>query len=278
MSTARQARLFIVRELLQAVRGRWFLAYALVFMAGGAVLAVLGTSGSLLAGYRGYARAFGGLAQFALLIVPLMALSPTAASLAEERENGTLEYVLAQPVTWGQMYLGKWAGMSLAIVLALTAGYLATGGVAVARGVPAGIVVATYGLLVLLSLVFASLGMLISALSATRSRAVTVGFALWLLLVVLGSLGAMAALIRWGAPSDLLVGWSIINPVEAFRLAAMAVLDPDLQILGPVGIELVKRHGVAALVTISTLSLALWTVATVLAGWKLAPAMRNRGA
>jgi ABC-type transport system involved in multi-copper enzyme maturation permease subunit len=247
-------------------------------MAGGAVLAVLGTSGSLLAGYRGYARAFGGLAHFALLFVPLMALFPTAASIAEDRENGTLEYVLAQPVTWGQVYLGKWTGMAIAVTLALTAGYLATGGVAVARGVPASLVLATYGFLVLLSLVFTSIGLLISALSDTRSRAVTVGLALWLLLVVLGSLGAMAALIRWGAPADLLVAWSVVNPVEAFRLAVMVVLDPDLQILGPVGVELVRRHGPAAVVAVTTLSLGLWTVTTTLAGWWVAPRLRRSGA
>jgi len=275
VNRARQVRLFIARELVHAVNARWFLADAAVFMVGGAVLAVLGTSGSLLAGYRGYARAFGGLAHFGLLFVPLMALFPTAASLAEERENGTLEYVLAQPVTWGQVYLGKWTGMALAVVLALTTGYLATGGVAVARGVPARIVLSTYGLLVLLSLVFTSLGLFISALANTRSRAVTVGFALWLLLVALGSLGVMAAFIHWGAPPDLLVIWSVINPVEAFRISSMIVLDPDLQILGPVGTELVRRHGAAAVVTMTTLSLGLWTAASALAGWRVVPWLRR---
>lgn len=277
MSRSRTTRLFIARELVHAVNARWFLAYAVVFMAGGGTLALLGTSGSLLEGYRGYARAFGGLAHFALLFVPLMALFPTAASLAEEREDGTLEYVLAQPVTWGQVYMGKWLGMALAVVLALTAGYLATGGVAVARGVPARIVLSTYALLVLLSLVFTSLGLLISALSNTRSRAVTVGFALWLLLIALGSLGAMAAFIRWGMAPDLLVIWSVVNPVEAFRIAVMVVLDPDLQILGPVGIELVRRHGTAVVLAITSLSLALWTSAAVLAGWWAAPRLRRRG-
>lgn len=266
MTNARRAQLFISRELAHAVRARWFLAYAVVFLIGGGVLAVLGSAGSLMAGYRGYARAFGGLAHFALLFVPLMALVPATASLAEERENGTLEYLLAQPVTWLQVYLGKWAGVALAVVLALTAGYLAMGGVAVMRGVPAHIVLATYGFLVLLSLVFVSLGTLISAVSETRSRAVTTGLAVWLVLVVLGSLGAMAAFIRLGVPSQVLVIWSLVNPIECFRLGVMAILDPDLQLLGPVGGQLVRQYGASAVVAATAGSLALWILVPVLAG------------
>lgn len=266
MTSAGRARLFIAREISRAARARWFVAYAAVFLVAGAVLALLGSSGSLLAGYRGYARAFGGLAHFAMLFVPLMALFPAAASLAEERENGTLEYLLAQPVTWGQVFFGKWAGVSLAVGLALTAGYLATGGVAVARGVPAHIVLVTYAFLLLLSLVFASVGSAISAVSDTRSRALTVGLALWLVLVVLGSLGAMAAFIRWGVPSAVLVAWSIVNPVEAFRLGVMAVLDPELQLLGPVGAGLVQRYGASAVAGVTALSLGAWTALPVIGG------------
>jgi ABC-type Na+ efflux pump permease subunit len=202
-----------------------------------------------------------------MLFVPLMALFPAAASLAEERENGTLEYLLAQPVTWGQVFLGKWAGVALAVVLALTAGYLATGGVAVARGVPVHIVLVTYGYLLLLSLVFVSVGAAISAVSDTRSRALTIGLAVWLLLVVLGSLGAMAAFIRWGAPSDLLVAWSLVNPVEAFRIGVMVVLDPDLQLLGPVGSELVRRFGAPTVAGVTALALGAWTALPAMVGW-----------
>lgn len=266
MKTMSRARLFISRELAHALRAHWFLAYATVFLLGGALLATLGSSGSLLAGYRGYARAFGGLAHFALLFVPLMALFPAAAALAEERENGTLEYLLAQPVTWRQVYVGKWAGVALAVVLALTVGYLASGGVAVARGVPPHIVLATYAFLVLLSLVFVSLGTLISAASDTRARAVTLGLAVWVVFVAFGSLGAMTAFIRWGVPSRVLVVWTMVNPVEAFRIGVMTVLDPDLQLLGPVGNDLVRRWGASTVVLAAAASMSLWVLLPVLAG------------
>lgn len=261
-----RTRLFLGRELAHALRARWFLAYAAVFLVGGLLLTALGSTGSLLGGYRGYARALAGLTHFAILFVPLMALLPAASSLAEERENGTLEYLLAQPVTWGQVFLGTWSGVALAVLLALTAGYLFSAGVAVLRGVPVGLVLSTYGFLVCLSLVFVSLGTVLSAVSETRSRAVTLGFAIWLVLVALGSLGTMAAFIRWGFPERLLVGWSLLNPVEAFRLGVLTVLDPELQLLGPVGRALTRRYGAVTVVGTSALSLASWIVLPVVAG------------
>ena len=125
-----------------------------MFLVGGLLLTALGSTGSLLGGYRVYARALAGLTHFAILFVPLMALLPAATSLAEERENGTLEYLLAQPVTWNQVFLGTWSGVALAVLLALTAGYLLSAGVSVLRGVPLGLILITYGFLVCLSLVF----------------------------------------------------------------------------------------------------------------------------
>lgn len=271
-----RTRLFLARELTHALRARWFLAYAAVFLVGGLLLTALGSTGSLLGGYRGYARALAGLTHFAILFVPLMALLPAATSLAEERENGTLEYLLAQPVTWNQVFLGTWSGVALAVLLALTAGYLLSAGVSVLRGIPLGLILITYGFLVCLSLVFVSVGTLLSAVSETRSRALTMGLAVWLLLAALGSLGAMAAFIRWGIPEQVLVGWSLLNPVEAFRLGVLTVLDPELQLLGPVGRALTRRYGAGSLVAASATSLVLWIVGPVLAG-RYAHSLRRDG-
>ncbi|MDP2469242.1 MAG: ABC transporter permease subunit [Candidatus Palauibacterales bacterium] len=266
MTTGNRIRLFLLREVEHSLRTRWFLTNAAVFMAGGVLLVVAGSSGTLLAGHRGYARALAGLAHFAILFVPIMALLPASASLAEERENGTLEYLLAQPVTWGQVFIGKWLGVSVAVVLALSLGYLASASVSVFRGVPSSLVLAIYAFLVLLSLVFVSLGTVFSALSDTRSRATAFGIGCWLVLVVLGSLGVLAAFIRWGAPAELLAAWSFFNPVEAFRIGVMTVLDPDLQLLGPVGTGLVRRHGPTAIALGSAFSLCLWILLPILGG------------
>ncbi len=259
MTSVSHLRLFVGRELADAVRARWFLVYSGIFLLGGFLLIALGARDTMVAGYRGYARALAGLIHFAIVFVPLMAVFPACAALAEPRENGTLEYVLAQPVGWGEVFLGKWAGVTLAVTLAITTGYLFAGGLAALRGVPGVLVWASYGYLLLLAAAFVSLGLGLSAISETRSRAVTLGLLSWLALVSLGSIGAMAAFVRAGAPSGLLVAWSFLNPVEAFRLATITLLDPDLGLLGPVGASLAARHGPSFVRWIAAGSLLSWT-------------------
>lgn len=266
MTTAARLRLFVVRELREALRGRWFVAYSAIFLVGGVLLMALGARDTMLTGFRGYARALTGLVHFGILFVPLMALFPAAAAIAEERENGTLEYLLAQPVTRGEVFLGKWIGVSAAVAGAITAGYLPAGGIAVLRGVPVSFVLASYGYLLLLALSFVSIGLGLSAVAETRGRAITIGLVIWLGAIALGSLGAITAFVRWGAPPELLVAWTYVNPAEAFRLAMVALIDPDLGILGPVGSSIASKAGSATVLRGAALSLALWAVVPALFG------------
>jgi ABC-2 type transport system permease protein len=124
-----RAMLFVQRELAGSLRARWFLAYSAVFLAGGVLLATFGMGDAVIYGFRGFAKAFTGLVHLALLFVPLMALFPAAAAIAEDRESGALEYVLAQPVTFGEVYAGKLGGVSLAVLLSMTLGFGAAGAV-----------------------------------------------------------------------------------------------------------------------------------------------------
>lgn len=259
-------RLFIRRELRDALRARWFVAYSAIFLVGSIALIGLGASDTMLSGYRGYARALTGLVHFSVLFVPLMALFPSTAALAEERESGTLEYLLAQPVTWGEVFVGKWTGVALAVVLSITAGYLPAGALAVMRGVPSGFVAASYAYLILLALAFVSIGLALSAVSDTRARAVTLGLFAWLALIAMGSLGLMTAFVRWGIPAGLLIGWTFVDPAEAFRTALIALLEPDLGLLGPVGASLARDVGRGTVLWGCALSLLAWAAVPLLVG------------
>jgi ABC-type transport system involved in multi-copper enzyme maturation permease subunit len=263
--TAR-ARLFVQRELHASFRARWFWAYAAVFLVGGLLLTTFGLADAVVYGYRGFAKAFVALVHLALLFVPLMALFPAAASVAEDRESGALEYLLAQPVTAAEVYAGKWAGVALAVLLALSLGFGASGAVAIVRGVPAGLVLALFGFVALLALVFVTLGLSFSAASASRARAMTLGLLVWLALATLGTLGIMLAFARWGLPEEILAVWSFLNPVEAFRLGVVAALDADLSLLGPLGADLVSRLGAGGTQALAAASLVAWTAGAWMAG------------
>lgn len=258
------ARLLARREVRDSLRGYWFLLNAGLFIVGGLALILFGQGDAEVLGYRGYARALAGLMQLGLFFVPLMALFPSVAALAGEREAGTLEYLLAQPLTPGDVFAGKWAGVVMAVLLSLLVGFGAIGSVAVLRGVPGALVALLLGFTLLLGAAFTSIGLWVSAGAPTRARATSLGLTAWLFLLALGSLGVMGMFVRWGVPARVLQGWSLLNPVEAFRLAMITVLDPDPGLLGPVGAALVGSLGRAGLVGASAASLLLWSAG---AGW-----------
>jgi Cu-processing system permease protein len=259
-------RMLLRWELQQSLRSYWFLANAGVFVVGGLLLMVFGQTDVSVLGYRGFARALAALVQLALFFVPLMALFPSTAAIAGDRELGTLDYLLAQPVTRGEVYSGKWAGVTAAMVLSLSLAFAVTGSIAAAKGVPTGLVAALLGLTVLLSMTFVSAGMWISAAATSRTRAVSVGLTVWLVLVALGSLGLMSAFVRWGLPAGWLQAWALLNPVEAYRLAAVAILSPELELLGPAGAALLERFGRTGLVMGATGSMLGWAVVGYAAG------------
>jgi ABC-2 type transport system permease protein len=238
-----------------------------IFFIGGLLLVTLGAGTTAIVGYRSFAKAFAGMIHIALLFVPLMALFPAAAAITEDRESGALEYFLAQPVTFGEIYAGKWAGMSVAVLLSLTIGFGTAGGVAVLRGVPPHWVMALFVFVALLALAFVAVGMCLSTIARTRARATTVGIVLWLVLVAFGSLGIITAFIRLGLPEASLVAWTFVNPVEAFRVGVIATLDTDLSLLGPIGAGIVQRIGIIGTVAVAMLSLGFWILGPGLAGW-----------
>lgn len=252
--------LFVKRELAGSLHARWFLVYSGVFLGSGLLLATLGIDNTIVYGYRGLAKAFAGLVHLALMFVPLMALFPAAAAIAEERESGVLEYILAQPVAAREVYLGKWAGIGVALLLSLSVGFGTAGSVAILRGVPPRLVATLFGFVLLLTLCFVSVGLCLSTLTATRARAVTFGIVAWFALVALGTLGVIVLFIRWGIPEQALVVWSFINPIEAFRIGVVSALDPDLSLLGPVGVRIVERWGSGGTTALAAATLFVWAI------------------
>jgi len=249
------------RELREALRNKWLWFYALAFA--GLALA-LSRAGLAAAGYNGlggFGRTTASLINALLLFVPLMGLSVGANALAGDRERGTLLYLLAQPVSRGEVFCGKALGGALALAAALSLGF-GLAGLALAAGsggeVGAYLSLALYT--ALLALVSLGLGFVLSAL--TRRSATAQGAALlaWLALVFFADLGlAGATLALRPAPAGLLT-WLLASPLQVFKLGAIYSLRATLDSLGAVGQYAVYRFGP---------SLPLLLLAA-LAGWCLA--------
>lgn len=268
MSTA-VLKALVRRELGESLRSRWFMVYSGVFLAGALALTLFGLSGSEIYGYRGFAKVMAGLVHLALLFVPLMAIFPATAAIAGERETGTLEYLVSQPISFGELFWGKWLGVSLAVCLSLLVGFGLAGAIAAFYGTPWQLIALLLALTLLLAEAFVALGLLCSALAGTRTRATSAGLMIWIVSIGLGTLGIMGLMLRWGLPKFVLTLWAFANPVEAFRLGVIASLDSDGSLLGPVGVAWVSALGSGGVIAASLGFLVLWTVLpTVLAWWR----------
>lgn len=260
MSRTKAIRAVARRELGESLRSRWFVAYSAIFLLGALALTTFGLSSSEIYGYRGLAKVMAGLVHLALLFVPLMALFPATATIAGEREVGTLEYLVSQPVSFGELFWGKWLGVSLAVWLSLLLGFGLAGATAIWNGAPWTVMARLVALTLLLAEAFVALGLLCSALARTRARATSAGIVVWIISVGLGTLGLMGATLTLGLPRQILALWAFLNPVESFRLGVVASLDPDGSLLGPLGSSWVEQVGSLGLVAVAALILALWAV------------------
>jgi Cu-processing system permease protein len=96
--------------LNDALRNRWFVLYTLAFIGLALGLSYMSLAGAGIAGFAGFGRTAASLINLVLLIIPLMALTVGAQSLAHEQEQGTLAYLLAQPVTRVEVFTGQVSG------------------------------------------------------------------------------------------------------------------------------------------------------------------------
>src|SRR3990167_4885475 len=110
-------------EIRDAKRNRWFVIIAALFTVLALALSLLGLSGLGTMGVAGFGRTTASLLNLVFLIVPLMGLLLGAMSVASEREQGTLTTLLAQPVTAGEILLGKFLGTAAALVATLLLGF-----------------------------------------------------------------------------------------------------------------------------------------------------------
>ncbi|MFM9995656.1 MAG: ABC transporter permease [Phycisphaerales bacterium] len=244
-SVTRNIRTIARRELRDAVRSRWFLLYTLAFAVLGLAVSFVSASGSGGSGLSGFGRTTAGLINIVLLVVPLMALTAGAASIASDRERGMLPYVLAQPVSRLEVLLGKYAGLALSLLASLGLGFGACAVILAWKGVPTrpASILGLTALSFALSLGMLSLGMLISVLARKASVAVGTAIFVWLTVVFVTDLGLMAGAVALRLRIEDLFTLSLINPLQVFKMWSLHAADATLDVLGPAGLYASEEYG-----------------------------------
>lgn len=251
------------KEITDALRSRWVAAYAGILAILGFAVAWIGMRDGAVIALQMFGRTTATLTNLSLMIAPLVALVTGAASIAAERERGTLEQLLAQPIERHELLLAKYTALLLALGGATLAGFL-----------PAGIIIARhsgasalmrYGIFPLIAiLVIASMtaiGMLASVIGRNAVQAQGFAIAVWFLFVLLYDLLLIGTLATGGIPTPALGALLLFNPIDAARVLVVLALEPDLYVLGPAGVFLMSLFSRATASLLITVVLILWAAA-----------------
>jgi Cu-processing system permease protein len=254
------------RELREAVRSRWFILYTLAFAVLGLSLSYVTAAAGGGMGLSGFGRTTAGLVNLVLLVVPLMGLTAGAGSIAGDRERGMLTYLLAQPVTRTEVLLGKYLGLSGALIACIALGLGTCAAIMAWKGDatrPASLIWLG-GLSLALAMGMLSLGMLVSVLARKASVAVGTGVFLWLVLVFATDLALMAGAIAMKLRIEELFAACLFNPLQVFKMWSLHAADASLDVLGPAGLYATEEFG-AWLHAIFGASLLAWIVLPLIA-------------
>lgn len=233
------------REARNGLRNRWFLLYAVAFVVLIVAFAWVALTGADAAGQAGFGRTSAGLLNLLLLMVPLMGLTIGAQTLVSERQDRTLDYLLAQPVSAAEIFVGKYLGAAALLAMILAIGFGWAGTALALRG--AGGSLAGFGVLILLTTLLAlgmlSVGYLVSSVTRQTSAALGITVTLWLIFVIVGDLGLMGSTLVMGLRPDSLLVLTLINPLDTYKLLSVQVLQTSLEVLGPAGVYATDRFG-----------------------------------
>ena len=267
---ARETGLVMVRELREAMRGRWFVLASVSFLVLSLGLSLLGLAGSQRSGLAGFDRTTASVLNLALVFVPLLTFFVGALGISGELEDGSLAMLLAQPVTRDEVFTGKFLGSLAAVWAALLTGFGTTG---VVVGLYAGgNVTAFLSLLCLLMVYSAStlaLGTLLSVTLRSRARAIGAAFTAWLLFVYISDLGSIGLVIARGLTPAQLFALALLNPVQQARVAGTLVLTDRLEVIGPVGIFALDHFGATGVAVLLHALLASTALVLVFVGQRI---------
>jgi Cu-processing system permease protein len=248
------------RELREALRSRWFLLYTLAFVALGLGVSYA-SAASAGGGLSGFGRTSAGLVNLVLLVVPLMALTAGAGTVASDRERGMLPYLLAQAVTRSEVLLSKFLGLALTLLTAISFGFGAVAGVLAWSGAathPASLI-RLAALTVALALAMLSVGLFLSTFARRTSVAIGAAVFVWLALVFVTDLGLMAGVMTLKLPIEQVFGLALINPLQVFKMWSLTSVDASLDVLGPAGLYAQETYG-SWLHTLFASAIAAWTL------------------
>lgn len=239
--------LFLVlkTDVKEALRSKWFLVYTLVFGGIIALFFITGITESRIQGFSGLSRLLLIFIEICIVIVPIFILINTVRTIAGERDSNILEYMLSFPISLKEYFFGKFLGKLFAVTLPIIGALILAliWGIFKGATVPWGIFFYYMALIVAVNICFLGLSFFISSVVKTQEVALGIAFFVWLLLLALIDLLLIGFLIKTTASPELVYSVALANPLQVFRIGAIALFDPELSVIGPASYFIMDEFG-----------------------------------
>jgi Cu-processing system permease protein len=257
----RNVAVLAAKEWRERIRNRWVLVVALVFAVFALAIAYFGAAQQGEVGFRGIEATVASLVSLVTYLVPLIALILGYDAIVGERERGSLELLMAMPVTRCEILLGKYLGLAGALAASTALGFGA--GIVLAQALTARDLFHYGGFVasaILLGLAFLSLSLLVSVMARDRVRASGIAIGLWFFFVLVYDLLLMGALVASGGQlsSAVFAGALVCNPADIFRLFNIFSYE---QVQSMYGLATVMPEGLSN----------PWLLLAMMGGWIVLP-------
>jgi Cu-processing system permease protein len=264
----RQIATIAGKEFRDRLRNRWVWAIVLVFAGFALAIAYFGAAGEGQVGFRGIEVTIASLVSLVTYLIPLIALVLGFDAVVGERERGTLELLLALPVTRAEVLLGKFCGLAATLAVATALGFGLAGIAFVGDGGPALFDYAGFVLsAILLGFAFLAIAVLLSVLAPDRASASGYAVGAWFLFVIVFDLVLLGGLIAFGGASagEALPWLLLANPTDVFRVLNVFSLE---QVSTLYGLATVLPPALADTATLGGVMVAWIAAPLALAYWR----------
>lgn len=245
VATGNSFSLTCASDFKEALGARWYQIYVAGFIGLIALFFVFGLTDSQVLGFTGLGRLLFVFIQTSFVILPIFVMVTTARTLVSDRESGVWEYVLSWPLTFRGYYWGKIFGRLSAIIMPLIVAMLlaAVSLLVTGNSVPAGLMF--FCLLLMFSMIccFLGISMLVSIFARSQESALGISFVIWIGVEALIDGLLLGLLVRQQIYPEVVIGISLLNPLQAYRVASISLFDPELTVLGPLSYTLLELFG-----------------------------------
>lgn len=242
-------------DIKESVRSKWFLLYVLLYVALIAFFFTTGVVDSRVAGFSGLSRMLLLFIQICIIILPIFILITTVRSISNDREMGSLEYLLSFSLSLKEYFFGKVLGRAFVVITPIMLALLLALIVAFFKGasIVFSVVLVMSLLLFSLAFVFLAFGFFISALIKNSEFALGFAFVLWIFLLAFMDLTLIGFMMKSGVSENIIYGVALANPLQVFRIGAMALFDPNLSVIAPAAYFILDTLSVWALLSFAVI-------------------------